>query len=265
MIVTTSTKENPLDCSMALEIAKTLNAPYVARSRISLSQLGQINNAAHIVIIRDQQPFVRNLQGELFFHPGMSALRILNRLRGQNDNLIAALGLRTGMSLLDCTVGTASDALLSAYEVGRTGYVVGVESMPLIALVTRYGLQKLVDKGLPKYPELSAAASRIRILRSDHQSLLQNLPENSFDVVYFDPMFRVPKNMSSGIRPLREFADSRPLRVDSIKEALRVARSRVVVKEAAGSREFERLGVHQIVGGNYSTTQYGLIFKEDFA
>lgn len=262
MIVTTSSRENPSDCRIAIQIAEHLNTKFVARERLSFQQLSKKYNASLIVVIKNQLPFLRNMHGEeLFFHPGMSGLRILNRSRGLKDNMIMALGLEKGFSLLDCTVGLASDALLAAYEVGEGGIVVGIESMPLIALITRYGLQRLTTSCFTKYPELSAAAGKIRIIQQNHQVLLRLLPDNSFDVVYFDPMFRSPKTLSSGIRPLRPFADDHPLDYDSVKEALRIARRRVVIKESAGSSEFDRLNIHYIVGGDYGSIHYGVLLK----
>jgi ubiquinone/menaquinone biosynthesis C-methylase UbiE len=93
----------------------------------------------------------------------------------------------------------------------------------------------------------------------DYHQYLKLLPDNSFDIIYFDPMFRNPINKSSNLKPIRTLADMRSLTTESIKEARRVAKKRVVIKEAAGSNEFTRLGIVTTVGGKYSSIKYGII------
>ena len=55
-------------------------------------------------------------------------------------------------------------------------------------------------------------------------------------------MFRQTVNRSSGLQPLKKLANPRPLDRESVREAVRVARKRVVLKERLMSGEFERLG-----------------------
>ena len=83
--------------------------------------------------------------------------------------------------------------------------------------------------------------------------------DDSFDAVYFDPMFRHPFMESAGIHPLRFLADPRPVSAEAIREARRVARRRVVLKESSKSGEFARLGFSAFVGGKYSHVRYGVI------
>ena len=78
-------------------------------------------------------------------------------------------------------------------------------------------------------------------------------------MVYFDPMFRKPLTASNGISPLRSVANHAALSVEAVEEAKRVARSRVVMKEANGSEEFDRLGFKKIMGGKYSKVHYGVM------
>ena len=72
-------------------------------------------------------------------------------------------------------------------------------------------------------------------------------------------MFRHSLERSSNLKPLRSIVDHRPVTVDVIKEAKRVARKRVVIKENAKSAEFKRLGFEEIYGGKYSPIQYGIL------
>ena len=68
-----------------------------------------------------------------------------------------------------------------------------------------------------------------------------------------------PLTASNGISPLRSVANHAALSVEAVEEAKRVARSRVVMKEANGSEEFGRLGFKKIMGGKYSKVHYGVM------
>ncbi|MBQ1913638.1 MAG: protein-L-IsoD(D-D) O-methyltransferase, partial [Selenomonadaceae bacterium] len=87
---------------------------------------------------------------------------------------------------------------------------------------------------------------------------LREQPDKSFDVVYFDPMFRHPLMESENLNPLRAVADHRPVSLEAISEAKRVARHRVVLKENSRSLEFARLGFTKMAGGQYSKIRYGV-------
>jgi hypothetical protein len=88
------------------------------------------------------------------------------------------------------------------------------------------------------------------------------LPDRSVDIVYFDPMFRRPVLSSSALRPLRSQAEERPLSEAAVREAVRVARRRVVLKDHRDSGEFERLGfVRRRVSS--SKVAYGVIDIDD--
>lgn len=261
MIVSTSLKSSYGDKLIAVDFAQSLAIPFVERERYSLDQLRQKYQSSTVVIIEQQQPVAYHGEERFFFHRGMSELRILNMIRGGTDTMVAAMGLVTGMNVLDCTVGLAADALVAAYAVTETGSVVGLESVPLVAAITRRGVENLGADLTVKLAELKQAAKKVEIITNDHLSELTGLPDNSFDVVYFDPMFRHPKKASAGIQSLRDFADARSLDRAAIDQALRVARSRVVIKETAGSNEFVRLGIRHRAGGQYSSIHYGILFK----
>ena len=88
---------------------------------------------------------------------------------------------------------------------------------------------------------------------------LREQQDDSYDVVYFDPMFRRPLHESAGMDALRARADMRALTHETVAEARRVARRRVVMKERRESGEFERLGFFEVVGGKYSRVSYGVM------
>lgn len=91
----------------------------------------------------------------------------------------------------------------------------------------------------------------------DTAAYLESLPPDSFDAVYFDPMFEHPVEGSSNMVPMRPAADHRPLTRSVIEKALKAA-PLVVVKER--SRQFlTELGAQEIQGGRYSRIKYGII------
>jgi hypothetical protein len=71
---------------------------------------------------------------------------------------------------------------------------------------------------------------------------LRSLPDKSADIVYFDPMFRIPVEESSSISPYRFIANPEPLSLEAVTEAVRVARRKVILKDHRDSPEFDRLG-----------------------
>ncbi len=263
MIVTTSLRSMPEDISAACRFANEISGDYVPREGASLPELQQKYNVTRFVIIENGQPVVYQGNERFFFHRGMAELRLLNFVRSGHDPMVAAMGLEAGMTVLDCTLGLAADALVAAFAVGVSGRVLGVEKSPVVASLTRWGLAELCSDRSDARPVTKQAASCIDAIRADHLEYLTGLVDRSFDVVYFDPMFRRPKQASVGIQPLRNFADSRALTIEAIRQAMRVARRRVVVKEAHGSREFSRLGMQQFGGGRYSPIQYGILVREE--
>ena len=106
---------------------------------------------------------------------------------------------------------------------------------------------------------LDEAIKRIEVVNSEHYNFLRNLPDNSYDIVYFDPMFRKPLLKSQPILPLRSLANKQPLNKAAVEEACRVARKRVVIKELAAGNEFERLGFKPIIRSKHRKIAFGVI------
>ena len=140
-----------------------------------------------------------------------------------------------------------------SYAVGSEGTVVGVEASPILYQMTRLGLRSY-DEG---DEDLLKALRRIEPVLGDTAAYLESLPPDSFDAVYFDPMFEHPVEGSSNMVPMRPAADHRPLTRSVIEKALKAA-PLVVVKER--SRQFlTELGAQEIQGGRYSRIKYGII------
>ena len=241
--------------TLAAHTAKTLGIPNVPRGNNSLEELRAAYGVDAVLVARRGLLTLVTAEGELFFHPGMSHLRIKNLLLAHGDHLVTALGLTEGMSVLDCTLGTGADAIVESFAVGAAGAVTALESNPLIAAVIADGLAHATGDNY----EMHAAMRRITVHHADALAFLRAAETDSCDVIYFDPMFRRPLHESAGMNALRVLADMRALTEETIAEACRVARRRVVMKERRESAEFERLGFTHIMGGKYSRIAYGVM------
>lgn len=259
LLVTTIQSPSCIIEEGARQIATTLQVPFIPRDRHSLSALKKIYQVDNIVVITKNGPIVHTLGGEYFFHLNMAELRIKNLLNGKNDHMITAMSLTAGMSVLDCTLGLATDAVVASFIVGQTGKVIGLEASPILALIASYGLQHFTHDE----EDITKALRRIQVIPKHCYEVLRSLPDNSFDIVFFDPMFRQPIYSSSNLKPLRYLADNSPITESALSEACRVASKRVVIKETSHNNEFERLGITTTYGGKYSSIQYGVIKVEN--
>lgn len=254
-IVTTTRKADFVQEIFAVEISLKLGGELVKREDFSFDTLKRIHDAENILLVKKNSLSIVTSDGELFFHPNTAHLRIKNLRGGAGDRLIDALKISSGSTVLDCTLGLGSDAIVESFVAGAAGKVVALEINPLIAEVVSCGLKNFSDDS----PHILEAMRRVEVINADCAEFLKTCPNNSFDVVYFDPMFRRPIKKSSGLNSIRPLADNRPLTLENIREARRVAKYRVVMKEHSGSIEFERLGFKVLSGGKYSSVAFGVI------
>ncbi len=238
-----------------MQFALESGASYTPRRDRSITKIMADEDAVGVIIWEQEGPVLYQGGERFFYHPSMGKNRVSRIRKGQSDPMVEAMGLEKGCEVLDCTMGLGADALVVSFVVGDEGRVVGVESSPITAAIVRWGIKKY-SKG-PAW--LKGAMDRIEIICGEHLEVLKELPDRSFDIVYFDPMFRHPINSSRAISPLRQLANHKPLSEEAVAEALRVARRRVVVKERAGSTEFERLGFKPVFAGEHREIAYGII------
>lgn len=240
-------KQDEQDAQM---LAQSLGVLYYPRQKQTVNKLFTLHKQDEaIVITRSEWRYIHRLGTKFVFHPNMSALRVRQIQRGENDLLVRASGMSRGDHVLDCTLGMGADSIVSAFVVGSEGKVVALESQPVIA--------KLVQHGLAHYQTdrkiLLEAMRRIQVLHADYRSYLAQLDSQSFDYVLFDPMFRKPLLSSKPIQQLKPLANEHPLDKISVVEALRIARKAVLFKERTGSVEFSRLGFpEQISSSHYA-------------
>lgn len=230
---------------------------FVPRERKSLDRICNENNTEQIIVWENDGPVLYIDNDKFFFHPSMAKNRLAaHRKTGRSDLLIQACELQKGDDFLDCTLGLGADSIVASYF-SEYGKVVGLESSPSVAYTVRWGMKLYQGK----MPWLNNAIKRIEVLNAEHLDYLRKQDDNSFDVVYFDPMFQKPLLKSKAISPLRRLANHDPLSMDVINEARRVARKKVVMKELINDDEFDRLGFKKIIGGKNNLIAYGVIEK----
>lgn len=251
--IVTSSRDCPVSRDELAVLAREAGAVAVPRDGRPLAGVLADYGATFALVMQKHGLVASDGREEVFFHPGMAQVRIKRMAAGETDRMVEAMGLRPGMKVLDCTLGLGSDAITAAWAVGPLGRVTGLEAVRPLALLVRRGLFRYCGAG-----RLSGAMSRVDVLAADHRGILPRLPDDSYDVVYFDPMFRRPLYHSAGIAPLRRLAQGAPLESESVEEAVRVARRRVVLKERRESPEFDRLGFMVTEGGRYSPVAFGV-------
>lgn len=212
LVVTTALKINQEIIREAREIAAHLKIPYLARENNSLNTLAQKNDASGVLVLSADKLKLVHGEEEYFFHPNMAKIRLRDLLSGKPDQMAKAMDLSSGDIVLDCTLGLGADALVESFVTGPTGQVIGLEKVPVIALVAQKGFQKYIDNN----KVINQALRRIKVINADFNEFLKDASTNSYDVVYFDPMFRHPNMRSSAINAFRRLAEHEPLSKETV-------------------------------------------------
>lgn len=242
MIITTARQPHSELVKKASELSSSFGFPYIKRSGSSIDHLKNQFEDDVIVVGKDRvfvSPFKE--QGDLFFHPNLAMVRAKRLLNGKEEPLILTAKLKEGMSFLDCTLGLASDSIIASLAVGTNGTVTGIEGSHLLYFLAAEGLETF-SSGIK---QLDEALRRIEVIHSNHYTFLQKAKSNSYDVVYFDPMFHSRIESSNGINSIREQTLTAELTVEIIEEAKRVAKDRIVLKDHWKSERFAQLGFTQ--------------------
>ncbi len=229
LAVTTSVRPSLILEAQARAYAAELDAPFVPRFGLSVADVFTTADAARLLIAGADHLRLRDRATgtEYFFHPNLFQVRAANVLRGAPDHFLEATQLQPGDSILDCTLGFASEASLASLAVGDTGQVTGLESVPELALVTRLGVQRFELHS----QALTQALRRVQVETANSADYLPQCPDDSVDVVYFDPFFEHRLSGSEvSVSPLFVFGNPAPLQAGTVADARRVARRRVVIK-----------------------------------
>lgn len=254
-IVATTTQTKTIPAPEYEQFLAETGLLFVPRQHKSLATIAREHETQAVLVWQPNGPILHIGSERFFFHPSMAKNRLASyRHSGTIDPLIRACALEEGSSFLDCTLGLGADAIVAAYF-ARAGRVVALESSPLIAAIVKWGM-KVYHSGIDW---LDQAIHSIEVINGEHYLYLKKLGDNSFDIVYFDPMFQKPRYKSTALTPLRLLANHQRLSREVLGEACRVARKRVVVKEMPASREFERLGIEKIIENPNNPIAYGVL------
>ncbi|HBT25104.1 MULTISPECIES: class I SAM-dependent methyltransferase [Pseudothermotoga] len=252
-----TTSHDPVDeqIDRAKALSNDLNITYISRKHCSNLELFIQNDYCYVV--EKDRIVVRWKDGQLFFHPSMAKVRMKNLQRGLKDHLIESLDLKGNELVLDTTLGLATEAILMAAFL-ESGKIVGVEGSLPIYVIVRDGLSNYKSN----LPWINAAMKKIELIHADFKQFIRSLPDNSYDIVYCDPMFENPVYESSSMNPLRPFALYDTIDQNDVNEMLRVARKKLVLKAHAKDSLFERIKVDSITGSRKSCVFYGVIYKK---
>lgn len=261
MIITTGDRAAEALIKRAEALARNTQCEYVPRRHTSLAKLSKTYGHGEIIVVLDNGArLVRPGLAPMEFHPSMGFVRAKRIIKGECDPMLDYAMMAVGNSVLDCTAGLGTDALVFAVKGGPGSTVKAIESSPALAALLTEGLAHYTSGST----EVNEAMRRIHVERGHHLDVLRGMEDQSVDIVYFDPMFREPMLDSAAISPLREFANNEPLSRESITEAVRVARKTVVLKEKKGSGEFSRLGF-EVQDRSHSKISYGVISVDRFS
>ena len=234
VIVTTDKRPTEEMIREARSSALKFKTVFYPRRHNTINYFKKKFNSNVLVVNKDLNLTLYTLKGQkLFFHPGLFKIRLLNYLATKNEAMIKAMNLKEGDTVLDCNLGLAQDALLAAFVSKRE--VVGIEKEPVIYEIVKRGLESYEPKGKLKIAE--ETFKLIKPLLGDNEEYLKNLPDKAFDVVYFSPMFIKPKWHCDVMSQFREVAGKYFVSAETLKEAERVAKRRVVIKINKGVKE----------------------------
>ena len=250
--ITTSDKPNRDQVEKAKRMAEELSAPYLdKRQSILANRHGRFD---FFYVVERNRILIRNSSGPFFFHPSSAKMRMRNLKHGQNEYLLDAFQLTGKERVLDLTLGLGSDAILMAAFMPE-GLVIGLESSLHIFTIVRYGLQDYIDPS----PWVNESMKRIIPIHANYKDYLRTLPDKSFDILYCDPMFDHPVMRSSGLNPIRPFANHETVSSEDVLEMRRVATGRIVFKTLIQDRLLGQVPVNKIYGSKSSGILYGVI------
>ncbi len=252
-VVTTSIKPTQDEVIKAISLSKELNSRYV--SRRSLNKYKQAHPVIFYYVVEKEGLKIRWEDGEFFFHPSSSKMRMRNIRNNQHDHLIEALDLKGDEIIFDLTLGLGSEAILMAAHL-ITGKVVGIEASKHIYTIVKYGIQDYVDQSA----WLNESLKRIELIHSDYKSWIKEQESHSCDYCYCDPMFENPVMTSSGFNPLRPFAVYDKVSQEDINEMKRIAKKSVILKALSKDSLFNEIQVDEIRGSRTSGVLYGIIY-----
>ena len=228
-IVTTSSRVTEALEKEALEVAAVLELDYVERKKRSLARLQELYG--DVLLVTKEGLVLEYASGQSFaFHPDTAILRV----KAPRDPLIDLVGSDKRF-ILDTTMGLASDSIVLSFA-GHE--VLALESQPVIHTIVARGLQSF-DTG---NSVINQAMRRIRTRCINSLTFLKNQPDQSFDIIYCDPMFSESITESENLSGLKPLANYQAFSEDFLAECKRVAREKIILKAHFRDTVFEEFG-----------------------
>ncbi len=257
-VITTGGRPDENSLKYAKEAQLILGYAIIERKKRSIARIqGEYNSSVLVAGTDRYELFKVGTAHPLFFHPNSAAFRLKRLQNDETDPLIEVSALKQGDTFLDCTLGFAADSIVASFVVGPEGIVKGIEGERNIAFLTKIGLQSFETKSTA----LKEAMGRIDVIQMEAITFLESQPDNSWDIVYLDPMFSERIEASSNFTPLRAVGLSNQLTEKWIQEAIRVSKRRVVVKDHFRSPVFKLFHFERIVRPN-AKFHFGFISKK---
>jgi hypothetical protein len=250
--VTTSHKPDIGQISRAKSLSDELGVEFLQKPEAIVAS--RESDYGFYYVIEKERTIIRNNSEVFFFHPSSAKMRMRNLKHGQNEYLLDALKLRGNERILDLTLGLGSDAILMGAFL-TTGFIIGVESSLHIYTIVRKGLLEYRDPS----PWVEKSMKRIFPFHSDYKEYIRNVPDHCYDIIYCDPMFDHPVMSSSGLNPLRAFADYDSITPQDVKEMKRICSGAIVFKTLAYDHLFDKIEVNRVFGSKNSGIVYGVI------
>ena len=245
MIITTSSRVTPALEKEAQAIGASLKIDYVAREKRSMKKLQALYG--DILLLTQEKLSLEYADGTSFsFHPDTAMLRI----KAPRDPLVELLGKET-QTILDTTMGLASDSIVMS----AAGHVVtALESQPLIHAIVARGLQTFDTGNMV----VNTAMRRIQTACADSLDFLKQQEDNSYDIIYCDPMFSEEIKESDNLSGIKQLANYAKLNEAFLSEAKRVARNKIILKAHFRDTVFEDFGFKRFVRP-YQKFHYGIL------
>ncbi|MFC7364971.1 MULTISPECIES: class I SAM-dependent methyltransferase [Bhargavaea] len=256
-VVTTGQHPDDESVRLAEQVAGELGTDFVPRRKRSVRKL--MKEFGRPVVVAGKERYEYHTDPDvkpLFFHPGLAAIRIKRLQDGGNDALVDVCGLKPGDTFLDCTMGLASDSTVASFVTGPSGQVTACEADPIVTYIVGRGLITYSDS--PQ--DVLDAMRRIEVRNVRAAEFLKSCESDSYDIVYLDPMFEEAIEEAAAFAPLRSAGVHDLPDSELFREAVRVARKRVVLKAHFRSELFGRYGFTRIDRPN-TKFHYGFIGK----
>lgn len=233
--------------------AESIGAVFVPRRGRTVEQLRRRYGTEHLLIYTSRGPVIERDEGKHFFSLNMAELRIQQLRKGKADHLLEAFGVKRPVSVLDATCGFGADSIVASFGLPAGSAIAALEAVPQMAAVTGWGFSHYVHDKC----DVTEALRRIRLYNENYRTYLANCRE-TYDIIYFDPMFSQPVQASCQFQPVRAIMDHEELTRASLERAMHLSK-RVVVKGRFLQPLLQAFPAARIMGGRYSRVRYAVL------